>query len=68
MNILNRFFNWLWSGQDMTKLKWKFYKDPRGKWRWQAKHANGNIAKASTQGYFNKKECLENARLPGYKG
>ena len=52
----------------MTKLKWKFYKDPRGKWRWQAKHANGNIAKASTQGYFNKKECLENARLPGYKG
>lgn len=40
--------------------KFKLYTDKRGKWRWQLKDAQGRILGASTQGYVNRKDMLEN--------
>lgn len=47
--------------------KWEFYKDADGKWRWRRVAANGLIVGASSQGYVNKKDCLDNAIRNGYK-
>lgn len=47
---------------------WEFYKDPQGQWRWRRTASNGRIVGASTQGYSNKSDCVENARRNGYKG
>jgi Uncharacterized conserved protein len=52
----------------MSKETWEFYVDANGKWRWRRTAANGNITGASTQGYVNKSDCVENARLNGYTG
>jgi uncharacterized protein YegP (UPF0339 family) len=48
--------------------KWEFYKDDRGEWRWRRKAPNGRIVGASSEGYKNKKDCIENARRHCYKG
>ncbi|WP_437611898.1 YegP family protein, partial [Erwinia sp. V71] len=48
--------------------KWEFYKDGSDKWRWRRKASNGNIVGASSQGYVNKADCIENAKRNGYKG
>lgn len=47
--------------------KWEFYQDPSNKWRWRRTASNGSIVGASTQGYVNKSDCIENARRNGYK-
>lgn len=49
------------------KLKWKFKRDKRGKYRWQAIASNGLIVGASTQGYAKRKDCIYNAEVFGYK-
>ena len=46
--------------------KWQFYQDPSNKWRWRRVASNGAIVGASTQGYVNKSDCIENARRNGY--
>ena len=48
--------------------KWEFYKDSAGKWRWRRIAGNGRIVGASSEGYVNKSDCIENARRNGYKG
>ena len=48
--------------------KWEFYKDHKLEWRWRRKSANIRIVGAATEGYKNKKDCMENARRNGYKG
>lgn len=48
--------------------KWEFYQDERGEWRWRRIASNGRIVGASTQGYVNKSDCIENARRHGYNG
>lgn len=48
--------------------KWEFYVDDNGKWRWRRTASNGNIVGASTQGYANRPDCVENARRHGYLG
>lgn len=48
--------------------KWEFYKDTEGKWRWRRTAPNGKIVGASSQGYVNKSDCIENAKRNGYKG
>ncbi len=47
---------------------WEFYKDTNEKWRWRRTASNGEIVGASTQGYVNKSDCIDNASLPGYQG
>jgi uncharacterized protein YegP (UPF0339 family) len=48
--------------------KWEFYVDSESKWRWRRTASNGRIVGASTQGYVHKSDCIENARIHGYKG
>lgn len=43
----------------------EFYKTFFGKWRWRVTADNGKITGASSQGYWNKKDCVYNARSLG---
>ena len=48
---------------------WEFYKDnnPRkAEWRWRRTAPNGRIVGASTEGYHNKTDCIDNAIRNGY--
>ena len=48
---------------------WEFYQDHKEthhKWRWRRTAPNGRIVGASTQGYADKEECIENAVRDGY--
>ena len=46
--------------------KWEFFKDAKKEWRWRRKAANGRIVGASSEGYKNKVDCVENAIRNGY--
>ncbi len=51
------------------KDKWEFYQDhneKHHKWRWRRTAPNGRIVGASTQGYAEKEECVENAVRNGF--
>jgi len=48
--------------------KWEFYTDGQGEWRWRRIAPNGRIVGASSQGYKNRADCVENARRNGYTG
>lgn len=48
--------------------KWEFYKDSANEWRWRRTAPNGRIVGASSQGYANKGDCIDNARRNGYTG
>ena len=37
------------------------YSDNAGEWRWTRTATNGNIVGASTEGYINKSDCVDNA-------
>lgn len=52
----------------MSEAKWEFYKDSEDKWRWRKIASNGRIVLASSQGYVNKQDCIDNARSAGYSG
>jgi len=45
---------------------WEFYKDNSDKWRWRRIASNGRNVGASSQGYVNKSDCIENAVRNGY--
>jgi len=47
--------------------KWDIYPDAARKWRWRRKAPNGEIVGASTEGYHNRADCVENARRHGYQ-
>jgi len=47
--------------------KWEFYKDSKEEWRWRRIASNGKIVGASTEGYKNKQNCINNAKRNGYK-
>ena len=40
--------------------KWEFYQDGLNEWRWRRIAPNGRIVGASSQGYKNKQDCIEN--------
>jgi len=50
----------------MVNDTWEFYKDAKGEWRWRRTSANGKIVGASTEGYKNKIDCIENAKRHGF--
>jgi len=52
----------------MAKDKWDFYRDKKGLWRWRRIAPNGKIVGASSQGYINKRDCINNAKRNGYGG
>lgn len=47
---------------------WEFYTDSANLWRWRRTASNGRIVGASTQGYVNKSDCIDNAIRHGYNG
>lgn len=54
--------------RDKKQLKdsWRIYKDKRKEWRWTRIASNGRIVGASTEGYKNRTDCIENATRNGY--
>ena len=46
----------------------EFYKDNSNEWRWRNKASNWKIIGASTEGYKNKTDCINNAKSNGYTG
>ena len=48
--------------------KWDIYQDGQNEWRWRRTASNGRIVGASSQGYKNRQDCVENARRHGYTG
>ena len=51
----------------MREDKWEFYKDKADEWRWRRTAPNGEVVGASTEGYHNLEDCLENAKRSGYE-
>ncbi|MCB1097576.1 MAG: DUF1508 domain-containing protein [Verrucomicrobiales bacterium] len=45
--------------------KWTLYKDKKSEWRWKRVASNGRTVGASTEGYKNRSECIENAQRNG---
>ena len=43
---------------------WEIYYSNDG-WRWRRTASNGRIVGASTQGYSNRQDCIDNARRNG---
>ncbi len=50
---------------DSNNRVWETYKDNNDKWRWRCTAPNGNIVGSSSQGYVNKSDCIENAKING---
>lgn len=63
-----RFEELLIQKQKKVMDKWEFYQDAKKEWRWRRVAPNGRIVGASSQGYVNKSDCIENARRNGYTG
>ena len=49
------------------KDKWEFYTDKKGEFRWKRIASNGRTVGASSEGYINKSDCLDNAKRNGYE-
>lgn len=49
-------------------LKWEFYQDSKGEWRWRSIASNGKIVAASSEGFSSKVNAINNAKFSGYKG
>lgn len=42
--------------------RWEIYKDAAGEWRWRRIAVNGRIVGASSHGYVNRIDCVNNAK------
>lgn len=51
----------------ITDDKWEIYQDSKNEWRWTHTARNGRIVGASTEGYKERRQCLQNAVRNGYK-
>ena len=49
----------------MNGDKWEIYRDKADHWRWRRTARNGQIVGASTEGYVNKQDCIDNANRHG---
>lgn len=45
--------------------KTSIYKDSSDEWRWKTLAPNNRTIGASTEGYHNKQDCIENAKRNG---
>tara|TARA_R110000868_G_scaffold14426_4_gene67252 strand:- start:47539 stop:47739 length:201 start_codon:yes stop_codon:yes gene_type:complete len=57
----------------MKKAKLEFYEKTKlinfkfvKQWRWRLKASNGKILCASSEGFFNKVDCISNAKKTGW--
>lgn len=44
-------------------MKYEYYKDKRGEWRWRLKAVNGQTIAVSGEGYVNKSDALHGIDL-----
>lgn len=44
-------------------MKYEYYKDKRGEWRWRLKAVNGQTIVVSGEGYVNKSDALHGIDL-----
>jgi len=51
----------------VTSGRWEFYKDKRKEWRWKRIANNNKITHASTEGFKNRVDCVDNATQAAYK-
>jgi len=51
-----------------TNDRWEIYVDPNSHWRWRRFAPNNVQVGASTEGYWNRDDCVRNARRSGYAG
>lgn len=49
------------ANEQASKDTVSIYKDSVGEWRWKRIATNGKEVGASTEGYKNKQDCLDNA-------
>ena len=49
--------------QKESSMTFYIFKDTAGYWRWHLKAANGRIIADSSEGYFNKQDCLNGITL-----
>lgn len=65
--LLCRVLFYLLHHYEMTEPKTRttLYKDHKNEFRWRTQAANNRIVGAATEGYKNKQECIENAKLNG---
>lgn len=47
--------------------RWQFYKDKIGQWQWRKFEANKVVA-VSSDGFYSRQACVNNARTRGYVG
>ena len=47
---------------------WEFYEDGGHQWRWRRRDAAGSIIGRASKGFLQREECVQNARLNGYRG
>ncbi|TIR26599.1 MAG: DUF1508 domain-containing protein [Mesorhizobium sp.] len=52
------------SCKDRNGDTWEIYQASDG-WRWRRTASNGRIVGASSQGYNNRADCIDNARRNG---
>lgn len=50
------------------ELRWEFYPDKKGEWRWRTFAKNGVQVGASSEGYTTKHNAIKNAKIMGYSG
>jgi uncharacterized protein YegP (UPF0339 family) len=50
----------------MEEDTWEFYKGDDEDWRWRCTAPNHEIVGASTEGYKNRVDCVDNAKRFGY--
>lgn len=48
-----------------SETRTTIYKDSNNEYRWRTQAANNRIIGASSEGYKNKNECIENAKRNG---
>ena len=47
--------------------RWEFYKDKLGQWQWR-KFVTNKVVAVSSDGFYSRQACMNNARTRGYVG
>ena len=52
----------------MKTESWEFYVDDTGLFRWRLMNCYGRITAMALDGFSNREDCLEDARINGFAG
>ncbi len=51
----------------MPKTRSLLYQDRKGEWRWKTLAKNNKTVGAATEGFQNKQDCIDNAKMNAVK-